>query len=104
MMEGSYKSFEEIEKPIPNGVYQLPFYAINSIDYNNRTGLLTVDDDYIYTNVDENYSFILQSLFEKSNKYIYYNDEWHLFTEDHDILCPVNGLVDYYCEIVKGVY
>lgn len=104
MMEGSYKSFEEIEKPIPNGVYQLPFYAINSIDYNNRTGLLTVDDDYIYTNVDENYSFILQSLFEKSNKYIYYNDEWHLFTEDHDILCPVNGLVDYYCEVMKGVY
>lgn len=38
------------------------------------------------------------------NKYIWYNNKWWLFTKDHDLICPVAGLVDYICEIYKGMY
>lgn len=39
------------------------------------------------------------------NSYIWYQDSWHLFNPDtQDIACTVNGTVDYYCEIMKGMF
>ena len=68
-------------------------------------GLLTVDNDTVIEKADQNYALIVKRLYEESkNRYIYYHGDWWLFTPDHDVLCPVDGLVDYCCEIVKGVY
>ena len=38
------------------------------------------------------------------NNYIYYHEKWYPFTKDHDVICPVDGIVDYYAEVMKGVY
>lgn len=37
-------------------------------------------------------------------KKVYYHETWYDFSNDHDVICPVNGIVDYYGEVVKGVY
>ena len=95
-----YNSFAEIKNPIPNGVYWISSYAADDKDLN-----FDKNEDYVYTNVDKNYDLIVKQLYEESkNRYIYYHGGWWLFTPEHDVLCPVDGLVDYYCEVVKGVY
>ena len=101
-----YENFFEIENPIPNGVYQISSYTVeNSITYNKYLNLLTVEEQNIIKKADENYALLLEKLYEKSiNRYIYYHDKWYNFTPDNDILCPVDGIVNYCCEIVKGVY
>lgn len=53
--------------------------------------------------VDRQYALILQRLIDEANsRYIWYNNEWWLFTKDNDLLCPVEALIDYTCEIMKG--
>ena len=102
-----YDSFAEIENPIPNGVYWISPYAVDDedLDFDRISGLLTISEDYVYANADRNYDLIVKHLYEESkNRYIYYHGDWWLFTPEHDVLCPVDGLVDYYCEVVKGVY
>lgn len=95
-----YNSFSEIKNPIPNGVYWISSYAADDKDLN-----FDKNEDYVYTNVDKNYDLIVKQLYEESkNRYIYYHGGWWLFTPEHDVLCPVDGLVDYYCEVMKGVY
>ena len=98
-----YDSFEDIKNPIPNGVYWIPSYMIEAIEFDKATERLTVDQDYVYKKADQDYELFLQQLFEDA-RYIYYHDEWYVFTKDDDVLCPVDGIVDYYCEVVKGVY
>ncbi len=98
-----YDSLEDIKNPITNGVYWVPSYMIEGIQFNTNTGKLTVEEDYVYKKIDQDYELFLQQLFEDS-RYIYYHNEWYVFTKDHDVLCPINGIVDYYCEIIKGVY
>ena len=98
LVDEYYDSFEEIENPIPNGVYWISSYAVNDEDP-------TISEDYVYANADRNYALIVKRLYEESkNRYIYYHGDWWLFTPEHDVLCPVDGLVDYYCEVEKGVY
>ena len=95
-----YNSFAKIKNPIPNGVYWISSYAADDKDLN-----FDKNEDYVYTNVDKNYDLIVKQLYEESkNRYIYYHGGWWLFTPEHDVLCPVDGLVDYYCEVMKGVY
>ena len=106
LVDGYYDSFAEIENPIPNGVYWVSSYAINNtFSFDRFRGLLTVDKDTAIEKADQNYALIVKRLYEESkNRYIYYHGDWWLFTPDHDVLCPIDGLVDYCCEIVKGVY
>ena len=100
LVDEYYDSFAEIKNPIPNGVYWISSYAADDKDLN-----FDKNEDYVYTNVDKNYDLIVKQLYEESkNRYIYYHGGWWLFTPEHDVLCPVDGLVDYYCEVMKGVY
>lgn len=39
-----------------------------------------------------------------SQRYIYYNGQWYLLDNNNDIQCPVQAMVDYSCEVMKGVY
>ena len=54
--------------------------------------------------------YIIQNLIDNGvytidgEDYIYYHKQWYPFTKNHDVLCPVEGIVDYFCEIVRGDY
>ena len=106
LIDGQYDSFKEIENPVPNGVYQISSYIVDSVvSYNKITDLLTTRENAVIKKADNNYVLILNHLREDSkNKYIYYHDNWYPFTAEHDVLCPVDGIVNYYCEVMKGVY
>ena len=55
--------------------------------------------------VDRQFALILQRLIDEANsRFIWYNDKWWLFTNNDDLLCPVEALIDYHCEIMKGRY
>lgn len=109
LVDGYYDSFDDIENPIKNGVYWIASYALDDyISFDRLSGLLTVEEDAvdsILDAADKKYALIVKRLYEEANnRYIYYHGEWWLFTPEHDVLCPVDGLVDYFCEVVKGVY
>lgn len=66
-------------------------------------------DDYYHLvlnkEIDRQYALILQRLIDEANsRFIWYNDQWWLFTNNNDLLCPVEALIDYHCEIMKGRY
>lgn len=66
-------------------------------------------DDYYHLilnkEIDRQYALILQRLIDEANsRFIWHNDQWWLFTNNDDLLCPVEALIDYYCEIMKGRY
>jgi hypothetical protein len=53
--------------------------------------------------IDRQYALILQRLIDEANsRFIWYNNQWWLFTNNDDLLCPVEALIDYHCEIMKG--
>lgn len=55
--------------------------------------------------IDRQYALILQRLIDEANsRFIWYNDQWWLFTNNDDLLCPIEALIDYHCEIMKGRY
>lgn len=39
-----------------------------------------------------------------SERKIWYNNNWYVLDENNDISCPISAMVDYTCEIMKGVY
>ena len=59
---------------------------------------LTINELY-----DKIFSLILEQEIDSTKKYIWYNNHWYPFTEDHDLICPVEGLIDYYCDVMKGI-
>ena len=106
LVDEYYDSFDEIKNPIPNGVYWISSFAISdqfaTFDKNNN---LQINENEVIKKADQNFALIIKRVYEESkNRYIYYHGKWELFTPEHDVLCPVDGLVDYCCEIVKGVY
>ena len=75
----------------------------------NQTYSVNLDDTYYHLvlnkEIDRQYALILQRLIDESNsRFIWHNDQWWLFTNNDDLLCPVEALIDYYCEIMKGRY
>lgn len=106
-----------------DGVYtmksreQWPDEAIASADpdqlsKSDSTYTISLDrayDDYYHLvlnkEIDRQYALILQRLIDEANsRFIWYNDQWWLFTNNDDLLCPVEALIDYHCEIMKGRY
>jgi len=62
-------------------------------------------------NANKNYALLMQDLYENSgNLYIYYMNNWYPFIPNDetlssgDVLCPVEGLIDYFCEVIRGNY
>lgn len=37
-------------------------------------------------------------------KYIFYTDQWYEFSDDNIVQCPVNALIDYIYEMMRGEY
>ena len=66
------------KEPIKNGVY-LQSILINEDEEGNKTF------EYKY--------------------WIYYNTNWYIFDPVEEmVLCPIDALVNYYCEVVEGEY
>ena len=84
----------------------------NQLTKSGSTYTISLDrayDDYYYLvlnkEIDRQYALILQRLIDEANsRFIWHNDQWWLFTNNDDLLCPVEALIDYYCEIMKGRY
>lgn len=53
---------------------------------------------------DKEFALFIEEIIKETNKYIWYNNQWWVFTDNADLICPVEGLIDYYCEIMKGNY
>ncbi len=59
----------------------------------------------VYKEIDKEYALLLQRLIDEANsRYLWHDNKWWLFTKDNDVLCSVEALIDYCCEIVKGRY
>ena len=92
-MEGIYNNLSEIENPVLNGVYEI-----------NTQNIDTSHIVYNYIFSKKYIDIIKEALKNNTCKFIYYQYKWYLFTTENDVLCPVDGIVDYTCEVVKGVY
>lgn len=98
-------AFEDIENPIPNGVYWIASHAIDPQEYDEKNDLLYVTQSDVELVADNIYALLLERVFEENkNRYIYFRGKWYLFTNTNDVLCPVEGIINYYCEVVKGEY
>lgn len=122
---------QEIKNPVQNGVYNIKYYGIlypyeyvastkglqrqerdlvmtpddDSIQADNRSYLIDRDEVSSLNNEEENITLILKNLFDKSEYSIFYHGKWYPFiTETKDVICPVDAIVDYECEIIKGEY
>ena len=68
------------------------------------------DTEYIeimdsYNNREQIENPILNGMYIIDNKkWIYYQNEWYQLNEKYDIECPIEGIVDYTYETMKGVY
>ena len=107
-VDGEYESVTDIENPIPNGVYRISHLVVDNVITFDRQddGLLVLNENGIVRNLDKNYVLIVKEQQDKSDtqQFIYYNNNWYSFTASHDVLCPIEGLVNYTCEIIKEVY
>ena len=39
-----------------------------------------------------------------NQRYIWYNEKWEIINENDDVEISIDGLIDYYCRVVKEVY
>lgn len=60
---------------------------------------IILTESYDETTLKANYIYTLNGI-----RCIWYNKTFYHINEDNDIQCPVEGLVDYTCDIMKGYY
>lgn len=97
-------SLEEIKFPIMNGVYSLnKQFKGNTLEELEPDPIITLPDGVEIAS-DDKYAILLQQLIDNSDRYIFYHGHWYIFTEHNDVLCDTEGIVDYWCEVMKGVY
>lgn len=60
---------------------------------------ITLDANYDISALKNNYVYILNNI-----RCLWYNQAFYTIDENNDIQCPVEGLVDYVCDIAKGYY
>lgn len=94
--------FNKIKNPIPNGVYKIRDYSIHSDRYENPMLFLSSNKGIVKDSVTQKYILLLRQLI--NNRFIYFRDKWYVFNDNGDVLCPIDALIDYFCEIEKGEY
>lgn len=94
--------FNKIKNPIPNGVYKIRDYSIHSDRYENPMLFLSSNKGIVKDSVTQKYILLLRQLI--NNRFIYFRDKWYAFNDNGDVLCPIDALIDYFCEIEKGEY
>ena len=97
-----YGTFDDVLNPINHGVYRFFIAYLNELDINRLSdNLYAVIEDKVVNVSNQNYALIIEQVF---SEYIYYNGQWYPFASTQDVLCQIDGIVDYSCEIVKGFY
>lgn len=103
----TYDDFDEIEKPIMNGVYTIlkKGYGLVADEIPpEEIETPPEETESVELPPDKNYALLFEKTIDSCNRYIWHEGQWKLFTDDNDILCNVDGMIDYFCEIMKGVY
>ena len=54
--------------------------------------------------VNDLYGLILQKVVDSTNRWIYYRGGWYPITDTNDVILPVEAIIDYNCEILRGRY
>ena len=83
----SVTKYTDIVKPEQNRVYTITTPIENNLNGSKNELELSIEDK-----------------FNNTNRYIYYHGQFYRFTEDCDIIKPIEALVDYSCEIMKGTF
>ena len=79
--------------------------AESSSFFDESSGLITLNYQNIFQEVDIEYSLLLTRLMGESNRYIYYQNKWYPFSLNGDIQIKTNSaIVDYYGTILKMRY
>lgn len=106
-------TLEEIKNPIRNGVYKVKEPIVEGLFFDDSTILkdntILVENENIELLDEEQddgkkYALLLEQKIEDTDKYIWYNDNWYVFSKDNNVLCPISAIVDYNCEIARGYY
>ena len=124
------ENYPELIRDRTDFLYKYPY--VNDDKYNRIKDIEYVNQYYFYSVVNEKIvverqyihefpkfpiknGVYLQSILigedEEGNKtfeykyWIYYQDNWYIFDPVEElVLCPIDALVNYYCEVVEGEY
>lgn len=99
-------------KYIRNGVYTLtPGFItkhpelMSELNIINSNRTIQAAKSALINKTDTDFIKFMENKIAKANdRYIYYNDKFWLFTEDDDLLCPVEAMINYSCDIIKERY
>ena len=123
-------NYPELIRDKTDFVYKLPLYSetwdkrIEDMEYLNQYYSYKVVNNKIVVqreHIEElpevpikNGVYILRTQIGEGNNhtpiykfehYIYYHDNWYIFDPNEELVkCPIDGLVNYYCEVVEGEY
>ncbi len=100
LIEEYYRTTSEITNPINNGVYYIldeeQTAIINDyISYDNSTDLLVTNEENTQFTYGHDYILYANAIYEK---YIYYDNHWYPFSENDDVIMPINAKITYYYE------
>lgn len=98
----NYKKFADIENPKPNYVYTINMDGPYIQGTEEELNVLTVNPDSI-EHMSDYYRLLLSLMENYRQQYIYYNNQWYPFN-DGVVLCPIQGIVNYCCDVIKGEY
>ena len=102
----SYVSFQDVTQPISHGIYKFSQPALeNTIYFDKAADLIAVEESEVIEKLNKDFILILRQAYKSADdNFIYYNNNWYPITPDHDIICPIEGLINYFCTVEKGVY
>lgn len=100
------RRIKDVVNPIEHGVYTLDTSDNDTSVLLSK--LIKATDNEIYNSLltkvsDIEYAEALVANLSQ-NRIIWHNNNWWLFTDTNDVLCPVEALVDYSFELYKGWY
>lgn len=102
-------SVDEIKDPIYNGVYKINNFE-SFAETAKKYQQLAAKDNTEYADVrrfaaDRMFTSLIYNTVMTTNYYIFHDGKFQIFDiVNHDILCPVNGMIDYVVELERGIY
>lgn len=96
----------EILNPKENGKYK---FKNSNFDNEIIDILLSMNNDYykdvLIPKIKLNNLFKIEFLKNISNhEVVYFRNKWHFLDNENNLVCDINGLVSYQCELARGSY
>lgn len=104
-----YNNIQEVKNPIHNYVYTINPANKTYIQGIQQQNSLIIDPDFIeyIQNSNDSYYRLLLNLASDDliQDFIYYNNSWYPFDKNNGVIYyPIQGIVNYRCDIIKGEY